>query len=89
MTGGVIIRDPKKFDMRLESAVMDFKTSKMKSDKPTILKLEGGEISSKAVEFSQRIRMQPLAVESIRRFMAKVPNRLTLSMLCRDIKSRD
>ena len=54
MTGGVIIRDPKKFDMRLESAVMDFKTSKMKSDKPTILKLEGGEISSKAVEFSQK-----------------------------------
>ena len=54
MTGGVIIRDPKKFDMRLESAVMDFKTSKLKSDKPTLLKLEGGEISSKAIEFSQK-----------------------------------
>ena len=53
MSGGVIIHDPKKFNMRLDTATMDFKSSKMTSNKPVIMKLEGGEITAKGLEFSQ------------------------------------
>ncbi len=56
MTGGVNIRDDKNFDMRLEAAAMDFKASVMTSDKPVVLKIEGGEVEAKSVEFSQKDR---------------------------------
>lgn len=56
MTGGVNIRNDKNFDMRLESAVMDFKDSVMTSDKPVLLKIDGGEVAAQSVEFSQKER---------------------------------
>lgn len=56
MSGGVSIRDDKNFDMRLESAAMDFKASVMTSNKPVTLKLDGGEVVAKAVEFVQKER---------------------------------
>jgi lipopolysaccharide export system protein LptC len=56
MSGGVNIRNEKNFDMRLESAVMDFKASVMTSNKPVLLKIEGGEVVAQSVEFSQNER---------------------------------
>ncbi|HEY8124573.1 MAG TPA: LPS export ABC transporter periplasmic protein LptC [Methylocystis sp.] len=56
MTGGVNIREDNNFDMRLESAVMDFKASVMTSDKPVLLKIDGGEVTAQSVEFSQKER---------------------------------
>ncbi len=44
MGGGVVIRDDKSFDMRMDSAAMDFKTSVMTSDKTVTLKIDGGEV---------------------------------------------
>lgn len=54
--GGVAIRDDKNFDMRMQAAEMDFKASVMKSDKPVTLKIIGGEVAAKSVEFSQKER---------------------------------
>lgn len=56
MTGGVTIRDDKNFDMHLESAVMDFKSSIMTSDRPVLLNIEGGEVTAQSVNFSQKER---------------------------------
>jgi len=56
MSGGVKIRDVKSFDMQLQSAVMDFKSSVMTSNKPVNLKIDGGEVQAKAVEFSEKER---------------------------------
>ena len=51
MTGGVNIHEDNNFDMRLESAVMDFKDSVMTSDKPVLLKIDGGEVAAQSVGF--------------------------------------
>jgi len=56
LTGGVNVRDQKNFDMRLEAASMDFKSAVMKSDKPVTLKIVGGEVVAKSVEFLQKER---------------------------------
>jgi lipopolysaccharide export system protein LptC len=56
LTGGVRIHDGKQFDMKLESAEMDFKSSVMSSARPVTLKIENGEVVAKAVEFSQKER---------------------------------
>jgi lipopolysaccharide export system protein LptC len=56
MSGGVDIHEDNNFDMRLESAVMDFKDSVMTSDKPVLLKIDGGEVTAQSVEFSQKER---------------------------------
>ncbi|MCC3244976.1 LPS export ABC transporter periplasmic protein LptC [Methylocystis sp. WRRC1] len=56
LSGGVTIRDDKNFDMRLDSASMDFKSSVMKSDKPVTLRIDGGEVVAKSVEFVQKER---------------------------------
>ncbi|WP_424363536.1 LPS export ABC transporter periplasmic protein LptC [Methylocystis parvus] len=56
MTGGVTVSDGKNFDMRMDSAVMDFKASVMTSDKKVTLKIEGGEVVADGVEFSQKER---------------------------------
>ena len=56
MSGGVVIRDDKNFEMRLDSAAMDFKASVMTSDQPVHLKLETGEVFAKSVEFAQKER---------------------------------
>lgn len=61
MIGGVNIRDDKNFDMKLESAVMDFKSSVMTSDKPVLLKIDGGEVTAQSVEFSQKERRATFA----------------------------
>jgi len=56
MSGGVNMRDNKSFDMRLASADFDLKASKMTSDKPVKVRLFGGEVEAKAVEFSEKER---------------------------------
>lgn len=56
LTGGVSIRDDKTFDMRLDSAAMDFRASVMKSSRPVTLKIDGGEVTAEGVEFSQKDR---------------------------------
>jgi lipopolysaccharide export system protein LptC len=56
MSGGVDIHEDNNFDMRLESAAMDFKDSVMTSDKPVLLKIDGGEVTAQSVEFSQKER---------------------------------
>jgi lipopolysaccharide export system protein LptC len=56
MSGGVVIRDDKTFDMRMEAAVMDFKASVMTSEKPVTLKIDGGEVVADRVEFAQKER---------------------------------
>lgn len=56
MSGGVNMRDNKSFDMRLASADFDLKASKMTSDKPVKVRLVGGEVEAKAVEFSEKER---------------------------------
>jgi lipopolysaccharide export system protein LptC len=53
LSGGAKIYEDKHFDMRLESATMDFKTSVMTSDRPVTLNFEDGEVFAKSVEFSQ------------------------------------
>jgi len=53
LSGGVNIRDEKNFDMRLDTASMDFKSGVMKSDRPVTLKIEGGQVVAKSVEFVQ------------------------------------
>jgi lipopolysaccharide export system protein LptC len=54
--GGVKVSDATNFDMRMESAVMDFKSGVMTSDKPVTLKLVDGEVVADSVEFSQKER---------------------------------
>ena len=56
MSGGVNMRDSKSFDMRVESAVFDLKSSKMTSDKPVKVRLVGGEVDGKSIEFSEKER---------------------------------
>jgi lipopolysaccharide export system protein LptC len=56
MSGGVSMSDNKSFDMRLASAVFDLKTSKMTSDTPVKVRLVGGEVDAKSVEFSEKER---------------------------------
>lgn len=56
MSGGVTMRDNKNFDMRLASAVFDLKSSKMTSDKPVKVRLIGGEVDAKSIEFSEKER---------------------------------
>jgi len=56
MSGGVTMRDNKSFDMRLASAVFDLKSSKMISDKPVKVRLVGGEVDAKSIEFSEKER---------------------------------
>lgn len=53
LSGGVRIYEQKRFDMRLESATMDFRTSVMTSDRPVTLNIDDGEVFAKSVEFSQ------------------------------------
>lgn len=61
MSGGVIVGDDKNFDMRMDSAAMDFKSSVMTSDKPVKLKIDGGEVVADSVEFSQKERRATFA----------------------------
>lgn len=61
LSGGVNIRDDKNFDMKLDSATMDFKASVMTSDKPVVLKIDGGEVLAQSVEFSQKERRATFA----------------------------
>ncbi|PPD43390.1 MAG: LPS export ABC transporter periplasmic protein LptC [Methylocystis sp.] len=56
MSGGVVIRDDKNFDLRMAAAVMDFKASVMTSDQTATLKIDGGEVVADRVEFSQKER---------------------------------
>ena len=56
LTQNVRIHDNKNFDLRLESAVMDFKASILTSDHRALLKLNGGEVTAKSVEFVQAER---------------------------------
>ncbi|KAF2991098.1 hypothetical protein MJC1_01830 [Methylocystis sp. MJC1] len=56
MSGGVAIFDKKNFDMRMESAAMDFRASMMTSDKPVTLKIDGGQVVADSVEFAQKER---------------------------------
>ncbi len=51
--GGVRIYDDKSYEMLLASAVMDFKTSTLTSDRPGTLNLNGGKISGNSVEVVQ------------------------------------
>ncbi len=54
MNGGVVISDKKNFEMRTESAAMDFGASVMTSDKHVALKIEGGQVDADSIEFSQK-----------------------------------
>lgn len=56
MQGGVRITDSKSFDMRMESADMDFKASVMTSNAPVTLHIDGGEVAADHVEFQQKDR---------------------------------
>lgn len=56
MSGGVAIFDKKNFDMRMESAAMDFRASVMTSDKPVTLRIDGGQVVADSVEFAQKER---------------------------------
>lgn len=54
IVGDVRIFDAKSFDLRMQDANVNFKTSVMSSQKPVKLTIEGGEIVSQSVEFSQK-----------------------------------
>ncbi|PWB79696.1 MAG: LPS export ABC transporter periplasmic protein LptC [Methylocystaceae bacterium] len=56
LSDGVRIHDGKHYDMRLESASMDFRANVMRSDRPVALTLDGGEIAASSVEFAQSER---------------------------------
>jgi lipopolysaccharide export system protein LptC len=56
LSEGVRIFDEKRFDMKLESAAMDFRTNVMTSDRPVTLNMDIGEVFAKSVEFSQNER---------------------------------
>ncbi len=54
--GGARIYDDKHYNMRLESAAMDFRANVMTSDRPVVLTLDDAEVSANSVEFSQNER---------------------------------
>lgn len=56
MQGGVRITDSKSFDMRMDSADMDFKSSVMTSSAPVTLHIDGGEVAADHVTFEQKER---------------------------------
>lgn len=56
LSGEVRIYDGKNYDLHMETAAIDFKENVMTSDKPSTLKIEGGEVTAKGVEFSQKDR---------------------------------
>jgi lipopolysaccharide export system protein LptC len=53
LSNGVRISDEKNYDLRLESATMDFKASKLNSQHPATLKLECCDVDGKSVELAQ------------------------------------
>lgn len=56
LAGEVRIHDDKNFDLRLKSAVVDFKASVMKSERPATLTINSGEVTANSVEFAQKER---------------------------------
>jgi len=56
LAGGVKVSDNKNFDMRMDSAVMDFRASVMNSNSKVTLKIQGGEVVADRVEFAQKER---------------------------------
>jgi lipopolysaccharide export system protein LptC len=56
LSSGVRIVKKNGYDLRLEKALMDFKTSVMTSDNPARLILSDGEVTSKSVRFSESER---------------------------------
>jgi lipopolysaccharide export system protein LptC len=61
MQGGVRITDAKSFDMRMDSADMDFKASVMTSNSPVTLQIDGGNVAADNVEFHQQERRATFA----------------------------
>lgn len=53
LTGGVRIYDDNRYDMRFESAAMDFHANIMTSDRPVTLTLEQAEVAAQSVELAQ------------------------------------
>ncbi|MFY9658201.1 MAG: LPS export ABC transporter periplasmic protein LptC [Methylocystis sp.] len=53
LSNGVRISDEKNYDLRLESATMDFKASTLNSKQPATLKLECCDVDGKSVELAQ------------------------------------
>lgn len=56
LSEGVRIFDDRNYDMAMQSATMDFKASVMRSDQPVTVKLRGGTVAAKSVEFVQQER---------------------------------
>ncbi|MBI1868195.1 MAG: LPS export ABC transporter periplasmic protein LptC [Methylocystis sp.] len=61
MSGGVRIHQGKRYDMRLEGASMDFRTSVLTSGQPVTLTLETGEITAQSLELAQSERRATFA----------------------------
>jgi lipopolysaccharide export system protein LptC len=61
LTGGARIHDGKRYEMRLESATMDFRANVMTSSRPVTLVLDKAEVSARSVEFSQGERRATFA----------------------------
>lgn len=61
LTGGVEVTDGKNFDMRMDSAVMDFRAAVMTSDRKVTLAIDGGEVVADTVEFAQKERRATFA----------------------------
>jgi lipopolysaccharide export system protein LptC len=53
LSNGVRISDEKNYDLRLESATMDFRASTLSSQRPATLKLECCDVDGKSVELAQ------------------------------------
>ena len=53
LSNGVRISDEKNYDLRLESATMDFKASTLNSRRPATLKLDCCDVDGKSVEVAQ------------------------------------
>jgi lipopolysaccharide export system protein LptC len=56
LSGDITIYDGKNYDLHMETAAIDFKESVMTSDKPSTLKIDGGEVTAKRAEFVQKDR---------------------------------
>lgn len=56
LSGGARIRDGKHYEMRLDTAAMDFRANVMRSDTPVTLTLDNAEVTARSVEFSQNER---------------------------------
>jgi len=54
LSNGVRISDEKNYDLRLESATMDFKASTLSSRRPATLKLDCCDVDGESVEVAQR-----------------------------------